>query len=93
MDHDTTIRQIGPLNLAACGARNFVGDIDSLMFQVGSKKGLLEKLIIRVGMFDTYSVRYVAMKKSDYSVIAEEEIQMVYADRLGEIVRKMGDRA
>lgn len=92
MDHETAIRQIGAMNLMACGARHFVGDDDSLMFQVGSKRGILEKLIIKL-IGDLYSVRYVAMNKRDACcVIAEEEINMVHADQLGKIVRELGDR-
>lgn len=92
MDHNTTLRQIGALNLAACGARDFAGDSDSLMFRVGSKPKILEKIIVKLNPSDTYSVRYVAMRKGSYEVFAEEKIEMVYADQLGGIVRKMGDR-
>lgn len=91
MNHDDTIRQIGPMNLLSCGARNFVADTDSLMFQVGSKPRILEKLIVTL-VGDIYTVRYVAMSKKDYAMIADDEIEMVHADELGKVVRKMGDR-
>lgn len=92
-DPETIRQQITPMVLISCGARNYVSGEDYLMFQVGSKPRIVEKVIVTwVAVFDTYTVRYVAMKQSDYSTIADESIPMVYADQLPKIVRQMGDR-
>lgn len=95
MDFDLVRQQIGVMNLMAVGARTFVSDSEarSLMFQVGSKRGVLEKVIVTLEPSDYYSVRYVAMRKKDYEVIAEEALDFVHAEALGQVVRSMGDRA
>lgn len=90
---NTIYHQIGPSVLLSCGARNFTTGPDQLLFQVGSKPRILEKVIVTyLSEFDTYTVRYVAMKKSDYQTIADESVPMVHADQLGKIVRELGDR-
>lgn len=95
MDFETVRQQIGTMNLMAVGARVFVGDAAerSLMFQVGSKRGLLEKVIVTLEPSDYYSVRYVAMRKKDYATLADETRDFVPAESLGAVVRVMGDRA
>lgn len=95
MDFETVRQQIGAMNLMAVGARTFVADAEkrSLMFQVGSRRGLLEKVIVTLEPSDYYSVRYVAMRKKDYAVVAEDEMEFVPAASLGAVVRKFGDRA
>lgn len=94
MDFDVVRQQIGVMNLMAVGARTFVGDSGarSLMFQVGAKRNVLEKVIVTLEPSDLYSVRYVAMRKRSYEVIADEEASFVHAESLGATVRKMGDR-
>ena len=94
MDFGTTKRQIGIGNLMACGARDFIGDREkrSLMFRVGPS-GRLRKIIVTLDPSDTYSVRYVEMKRSpSYAVVVDETKTGVYCDQLGAVVRKMGDR-
>lgn len=92
MDHDTTRRQIGVMNLMACGARDFVTGPDSLAFRAGSKRGIVAKVIVTLDPDDTYTVRYVAMKARTYEIVTDESVSMVYADSLGATVRQMGDR-
>lgn len=92
MDHQTTLNQIGKGILMSCGARDFVGGPDSLMFRVGSARNKIEKVIVKLGQDDTYTVRYVAMRAGICEILAEESIEMVYEDSLSAIVRKMGDR-
>lgn len=92
-DSETIRQQITPIVLISCGARNYVVGDDYLMFQVGSKPRIVEKVIVTwMPVFDTYTVRYVAMKRSDYTTIADESIPMVHANQLPKIVREMGDR-
>lgn len=93
IDIQQVAQQIGPLNLAAVGARDFVRDTDCLMMRVGSKRGRVEKLIVTLDPSDTYSVRYVAMRTRDFEMLVDESESGVYAERLGEVVRRMGDRA
>lgn len=93
VDHDLIWRQITMPILASCGARNRVNTKDGVMFQVGQRRNLLEKVIVSYDPgLDLYMVQYVAMKRSDYSTIADESIPMVYAWQLPKIVRQMGDR-
>lgn len=92
MHHATTQQQIGIGNLMACGAREFVGGPTSLVFRVGSKRSLVEKVIVTLDPSDTYSVRYVAMRPRTFEVLTDETRADVYADQLGAVVRKMGDR-
>lgn len=93
MDFDVVRQQIGVGALMAVGARNFVSDAEAraLMFQVGSKRGVLEKVIVTLEPSDLYAVRYVAYRRRDYEVIAEEEVRMVEASALGATVRQLGD--
>jgi hypothetical protein len=92
VDHNLTRQQIGAMNLMSCGARDFVGDSDSLMFRVGSKRGIVAKIIVKLASDDTYTVRYVEMRKGSCEILIDELEEMVYEDSLGATVRKMGDR-
>lgn len=92
MDHDLMRRQIGVMNLVACGARDFLGGPDSLSFRVGSKRGQIEKVFVTLDPDATYTVRYVAMKARTYEILIDESVSVVYADNLGATVRRMGDR-
>jgi hypothetical protein len=93
MDTDTTMRQIGAGNLMAVGARDFTVDrtTQTLAFRVGSKRGVVAKLVVTLDASDTYTVRYWAMGRG-LRTTADESVSGVYADQLGAVVRKMGDR-
>lgn len=92
MNPQITLTQIGTGNLMACGARDFVADTknNTLMFRVGSKRGVTAKVIVTLSPSDTYTVRYVETRK--YEIIRDEAVDGVCCDNLGEVVRKMGDR-
>lgn len=93
VDHDLIWRQITMPILLSCGARDFVNTENGVQFRVGQNRRILEKVIVSYDAgLDLYVVQYVAMKRSDYSTIAEEETPMVYAWQLPKIVRQMGDR-
>jgi hypothetical protein len=89
MDINVLKNQIGIGNLMAVGAREFVRDENSLMFRVS--RGM-QKLIVTLEPDDTYSVRYVKMKARTYEVVADETVAGVYADNIGAVVRRLGDR-
>lgn len=95
MDPQTLMTQIGPLNLAAVGARTFVHDAKakSLMFEVGAKRGQLRKVIVTLENDDTYSVRYVVMGRKCYSIITDDRATGITSDNIGRVVREMGDQA
>lgn len=90
MDPNVTKQQIGIGNLMACGAREFSFDSSSLMFRVGSRRGVTAKMIVTLDPTDTYSVTYVEIRK--FKVTKKETISDIYCDHLGEVVRSMGDR-
>jgi hypothetical protein len=90
MDAKTLMNQIGTSNLMAVGARDFSFDGDKLMFRVGSASKL-SKVVITLEADDTYSVRVCVMKLRTYEVVLNEVVDEVYADRVGAVVREMGD--
>jgi hypothetical protein len=91
MDARVTMQQIGTGNLMACGARDFSFDGSKLMFRVGSGR-TLAKVIVTLEPDDTYSVRYCEMALRTYEVRKNEQVEGVYADNLGVVVRRLGDR-
>lgn len=93
LDFDTLKNQIGIGNLVACGARDFMLDLENnaVMFRVGSKCGVTAKIIVALDASDTYTVRYIEFRK--YELVKDELVEGVYADTIGEVVRNMGDRA
>jgi hypothetical protein len=94
MDIDAGVakRHIGIMNFMACGARDFVRTSDgSMMFRVGSGRKLA-KVIVSITPADTYTVRYVEMKRKTGEIVIDETCEGVYCDNLGAVVRKMGDR-
>ena len=92
MDHQQTFHQIGPLTFLACGARNFVNGPNLLQFTVGSNPRLLEKMVITLSG-DTYTVRYVVIRRKDLSTVLEEVEEGIYDIMLRRTVLNMGDRA
>ncbi len=70
--------------LMSCGARNFVGTQDGLIFNVGP--GNKNKIVIRLDPSDTYTVAY------HYGFTKVEEVDDVYVDSLNTVVRRLGDR-
>jgi hypothetical protein len=96
MDTQTLMNQIGTGNLMRVGARDFLVDAKarSLTMAVGSKRGELRKLIVTHDLgSDTYTVRYFAMRKKGYEIIADESVSGVDVTKIGPTVREMGDRA
>lgn len=93
MNFQQTKQQIGVGNLMACGARDFIGSTadKSLSFRVGSKPGVREHIVVVLAPDDTYTVRYLKIRAA--KILLKEEKTGVYCDVLGQVVRKMGDRA
>lgn len=92
IDHAAALQQIGPGNLMAVGAHDFVHAPDALQFSVGSKRGHLFKLVVSLGKSDTYSVRFVDYLKSNWAAVEDVTESGVHAEDLGATVRRMGDR-
>ncbi|TAL42451.1 MAG: hypothetical protein EPN91_08710 [Salinibacterium sp.] len=90
MDAQTLLKQIGKGNLMAVGARDFVRDGRQLMFRVGSSRKLA-KVIVTLTPADEFTVRYVEMSRTDYSILVDET-RDAFCDNVGEVVREMGDR-
>lgn len=91
MDHRILLQQIGAGNLMACGARDFVLDGASLIFRVGSSRKL-RKLVVTLTPADDYTVRFVELSRKTYEVTADETVDGVYCDNIGDVVRRLGDR-
>jgi len=91
MNFEILKSQIGIGNLMAVGAREFQRDEShTIMFKVGNKP--YTKLIIKLEADDTYSVRYYRMSPKTYKALVDEKVEGVYAENIGAVVRKMGDR-
>ena len=92
MNANELMTQIGNGNLMAVGARDFMLDGNSLQFRVGAGRKL-NKLIVTLEPTDTYSVRYVEMTRSPkFKIVKDETETDVYAESIGAVVRRMGDR-
>jgi len=91
MDHGETQRQIGVMNLMACGAREFKGDADSLTFRVGCRRAVKAYVTVTLEPSDTYKVERVELDRR-WNRTVVDELDGVYCDNLGAVVRKMGDR-
>jgi hypothetical protein len=92
MDAQVTMKQIGTGNLMACGARDFfIADDGSLTFRVGSSR-VNRRITVTLHPSDTYEVSYTEMRLKDYVITAHGCVPGVYAEQLGAVVRKMGDR-
>lgn len=91
-DASITIAQIGRGNLLACGAREFVRDNPTglLMFRVGPERAK-RKVIVRLLPSDTYAVERGHIDRKTYDYVVDEQELDVYADQLGETVRRLGD--
>jgi len=91
MDAKLLLAQIGTGVLMSCGARDFVRDVNQLMFRVGPKSKLA-KVIITLNGRDTYDVRYVELSRKTYEPVVDEVEEDIYNDSLPAVVRRMGDR-
>lgn len=86
----TTWRQIPLQTKWACGAREPIsyatecGEAHGLKFRVTSFP--LRFVEVELDASDTYTVRYLRLKRNDYSRILLEEYSGVYCDQLGEIL-------
>ena len=79
MDPQTTIDQIGRLNLDYVGARNFVSTPDSLRFTVGRGDRVVT---VTLDPDDTYSV-VTQLKRTGRTIY---DVSGVYCDQLSEQV-------
>lgn len=101
-DARVTASHIGSWILASCGARDLVKDDPNglLMFRVGPNGKRVCKVLVRLMPNDTYAVEYgfTDLRPSRLSDPTWGEWQMVeqardvYAEQLGETVRRLGDR-
>jgi hypothetical protein len=82
----TALEQIGRMNLMAMGARDYVSDEPNgmVMFRVLAGGRTLDKVIVTLDADDTYSVRFVRMRKPAYDVEELGSAHGVYAEELGE---------
>jgi len=91
MDSNVTLRQIGPENLLAVGARDFIADGQQLIFRVGNGRRLA-KMVVTLDGSDTYTVRYVEMDRKTYRFVKNEQREGVFCEDIGATVRDMGGR-
>lgn len=90
IDPNAVKAQIGIGNLMAVGAREwrFEGE-SALTFRVGSGRGHIKMIIVRLDPDDTYTVRYTETSARTYALVNSREISDVYAEQLGQIVYSM----
>lgn len=101
-DHRVTYAQIDTGNLMACGARDFVHDdrTGAFYFRVGPGGQTLRKVFVRLMADDTYSVEYGYSPMTRKAMADDtwgrwhpvERVDHVYAESLGAVVRRLGDR-
>jgi hypothetical protein len=83
---ETTRRQIGMMNLMACGARQFSYDAEgTLKFKVGGRMRYVE---VQLDPSDTYTARLIRVTRN-YEVVTVEETSGVYCDQIGEAVYRL----
>ncbi|MFA6299178.1 MAG: hypothetical protein WC642_08430 [Nocardioides sp.] len=92
MNAHETIRQIGAMNLAAIGARNFVAGESTLHFNV--LRGSSTKVVVTLDPTDTYTVELVDIgnRRNGYAMKTLETVAFVYCDQIGDVVRSMCNR-
>lgn len=84
-DARTILRQIGPMTLMACGARNYVDLGDGVHFNVLT--GRSHKIVVKLAANDTYTVERVRLR--NYTVESVEHATDVYCDQLSDVVYHM----
>lgn len=89
-DARVTLQQIGSVTLMSCGAqlKTLLRDDENGELRMKVSRRFL--LIVKLMPDDTYAVEVGITRKAEYKVIAQEF--GVYADRLSEVVRRLGDR-
>jgi hypothetical protein len=80
---ETISSQIGRGTFAMLGAKNLVGDNDSLQFAIqGCKK--INRIRVTLASDDTYTVTFYKVGKFDWATV--REVEMVYADSLHAVI-------
>lgn len=84
-----TWKQIPIMTKMACGAREAMtyDEGRNIRFKVGGKP--MRYVEVELDASDTYTVRYLRIKRGSYARIVLEEKTFVYADMLGEIIYHM----
>lgn len=86
-DSQTILHQIAGMDLMACGARDFVGLPDGLMFSVSRQR---RKLVIKLQLNDLYVVERVRMGRNLIPVSEAVETD-VHAEELSATCVRLGD--
>lgn len=81
---NTILEQLGGNKfIAMTGAKNFVGDTDSLMFSIGRNSSKANKVRVTLMPSDTYKVEFFQFRSLDLKVLKAYED--VYVDNLRSI--------
>ena len=84
------MRQIGPMTLGSCGAREFVDLGDGLRFKVGLGQRRMQ-IIIKLAADDTYVVERIRLPRGKFEYVSEAWAEDIYAENLPGVVRRLGD--
>jgi len=91
MDAATTLRQIGTMNLMACGAREYLIDGNTLRMKVLNGR---RWVLVTLNAEDTYDVKLIRVKsRPSYEVVTVKEIDGVYCDGIGQAVYDICNKA
>lgn len=86
MDALETYRQIGAWTLMELGAKNRLYSRDYIQFDTSGKR---RRVIVKLTVWDTYTVEIGRVVKRDYLPTYEvlHQVDMVYCDQLSEVIR------
>ncbi len=84
---NTIWRQIGIQTKMACGAREPMGDANSLTFRVTIKPNQRHKIVVTLDPSDTYTVKLYSVRNGEVKVV--EEADDIYCEVLSEVIYRM----
>lgn len=86
---NTILEQMGGRQfIIMTGARNLVGDINSLRFSLTGAKDEINKVIIRLEPSDTYTVSFYKMRDHGTSLYLVSEHSDIYFDVLQDVFER-----
>ncbi len=84
----TIKEQIGHQAFFMMGAKNLVGDVNSLMFKIGRNSAGVTHIKVRLDASDTYTVQFVRIRNIKFQPDIKfiKEVSDIYADGLHQLI-------
>lgn len=82
----TIAHQIGGQTLFMLGAKNLIGDNNSLTFRIGRNAKGVNMVKVILAPSDTYTVKFLKVRKMEVKEVSEETD--VYAEDLRTVIRR-----